>query len=304
MSSVSSVEIRLPAGTASRPDRSRWPITIPARRLVATKPSSFGPTTTSCSGPLRSVRVSSPQTVEDACAHAWAKFMEHQPDRDRNWQGWLFRVAQFESWRLERQAGRDLRIRTSPDEPPRRTWNAVDPREPYEIRVDVDDAFSILERLPQRLRRIALLRALGVRPGQIGEITGDSKRRVSQLIARANAEIYEILAERARFAAPESPRAQRLWQLEHDQPDWLTDRIGRVPRSSRRGKIVTTQRAWRRAALALDDYRSAVGPTRFADALERPPRDPELRRAHEAVQRAINDLAHERGKSIGRGLGE
>jgi hypothetical protein len=31
----------------------------------------------------RSVRVSSPQVVEDACAFAWAKFMENQPDRDR-----------------------------------------------------------------------------------------------------------------------------------------------------------------------------------------------------------------------------
>src|SRR2546423_12724160 len=96
----------------------------------------------------RSVRVSSPQTVEDACAYAWAKFMEHQPDRDRNWQGWLFRVAQFESWRLERQAGRDVRLRTSEYEP--RTWSAVDPRDRYEIHDDVDDAFSILERLPQR----------------------------------------------------------------------------------------------------------------------------------------------------------
>ena len=29
-----------------------------------------------------------PQVIEDACAFAWAQFMEHQPDRDRNWRGW------------------------------------------------------------------------------------------------------------------------------------------------------------------------------------------------------------------------
>jgi hypothetical protein len=32
----------------------------------------------------RGVRDVSPQTIEDACAFAWAQFMVHQPDRDRN----------------------------------------------------------------------------------------------------------------------------------------------------------------------------------------------------------------------------
>jgi hypothetical protein len=41
----------------------------------------------------RSVRDSTPQTIEDACAFAWTEFMRHQPSRDRNWQGWLFRAA-------------------------------------------------------------------------------------------------------------------------------------------------------------------------------------------------------------------
>jgi hypothetical protein len=65
----------------------------------------------------RSVRTSSPQVVEDACGFAWAKFIENQPDRNRNWKGWLFRVAQYESWRLERQANRDLPTRTGDFEP-------------------------------------------------------------------------------------------------------------------------------------------------------------------------------------------
>src|SRR4051794_37482455 len=44
-----------------------------------------------------------PQVIEDACAFAWAQFIEHQPDRDRNWRGWLFRTAQREAWRLQRE---------------------------------------------------------------------------------------------------------------------------------------------------------------------------------------------------------
>jgi DNA-directed RNA polymerase specialized sigma24 family protein len=62
----------------------------------------------------RSVRVSSPQVIEDACAFAWAQFMERQPERDRNWRGWLFRVAQRESWRLDRERGQDVPLRTCP----------------------------------------------------------------------------------------------------------------------------------------------------------------------------------------------
>jgi hypothetical protein len=29
--------------------------------------------------------------------------MKRQPSRDRNWQGWRYRVAQREAWRIERE---------------------------------------------------------------------------------------------------------------------------------------------------------------------------------------------------------
>jgi hypothetical protein len=44
----------------------------------------------------------SPEDVEDACAHAWIQFFRYQPDRDREWKGWLYRTAQREAWRLKR----------------------------------------------------------------------------------------------------------------------------------------------------------------------------------------------------------
>jgi hypothetical protein len=110
---------------------------------------------------------------------------------------------------------------------------AVDPRDEYALRDGVEDAFSILERLSPRLRRVAMLRALGPRHREIGELTGDSPVRVAQLISRASFEIYEVLAERSHEIEHVSRRAQRLWELERDQPSWLTERIGRAPRSRR-----------------------------------------------------------------------
>ena len=41
-----------------------------------------------------------PEDVEDAASFAWVQFFRHQPDRDGQWKGWLFRTAQRESWRL------------------------------------------------------------------------------------------------------------------------------------------------------------------------------------------------------------
>ena len=150
-----------------------------------------------------------------------------------------------------------------------------------------------------------MLRALGLRHREIGEITGDSPLRVAQLISRANVEIHEVLAERSQAVEPMSPRAERLWELEHDEPRWLTERIGRVPRATRNSAGETkARRAWRRAALALDDYRTAIGPRRFGEFAEVPPTDPDLRRSYEAARRAVAYLAHARGRPIGRGLGD
>src|SRR4051812_4461475 len=74
-----------------------------------------------------SVRASSPHVIEDACAFAWAKFLERQPDRDRNWKGWLFRVAQRESWRLDREASQNLPASSGEFEAD--TWLPVDHRD-------------------------------------------------------------------------------------------------------------------------------------------------------------------------------
>src|SRR3954471_17014293 len=145
----------------------------------------------------RSVTLADPGVVEDACSFAWMQFMQHQPDCDRNWHGWMFRAAQREAWRLESQAHEDRPLRTSEDERKTDFGEAIDPRDYQAISVDVDEALSIVRELPPRLQRIAMLRALGLRHAEISEITGDSQARVGHLITRANAGIAEIIADRS-----------------------------------------------------------------------------------------------------------
>ena len=51
-----------------------------------------------------------PQDVEDAAGFAWMQFFRYLPDRDGEWEGWLYRTAQRELWRLTAARRRDLRI--------------------------------------------------------------------------------------------------------------------------------------------------------------------------------------------------
>src|SRR5262249_7706175 len=150
-----------------------------------------------------------------------------------NWRGWLFRVAQRECWRLEGESGRQVPTRTHDFEDDG-TWLAVDNRDHAAIRDGMIDAFSLLGQLPERLRRIALPRSLGLRHSDIGEITGDSPRRVNQLIANANLTMYDVLAEQAKASVELPPRVRRLGELEREQPQWLTDHIGPLRKMNRR----------------------------------------------------------------------
>src|SRR3954471_17010697 len=93
----------------------------------------------------RSVQVTGPAVIEDACSHAWAQFMRYQPDRGRNWQGWLFRAAQREAWRLDRESREDRPLCTSEDERKTEFGEAIDPRDYQAITLGVDDALSIVQ---------------------------------------------------------------------------------------------------------------------------------------------------------------
>lgn len=246
------------------------------------------------------VHSSSPQTVEDACAFAWTKFMEHQPDRDQNWRGWLFRTAQREAWAIERALAA---VRDPADNHARFGYGpgvAPSAFDDMELQARVEDAISILRGLPERLQHVAMLRALGFRYRDIEEITGHKHGRVKTLVVRAGDHVHDVLEARAAEEPHPSPRAARLAELERDQPAWLLKHIGAFPRHARSdNRESVRRRSWRRAALALDDYRNALGTEEVPDLSERQ-KDPTLQWPAKRAQRAVAEL--QEWRSGGRDL--
>jgi DNA-directed RNA polymerase specialized sigma24 family protein len=238
-----------------------------------------------------------PHTVEDACGHAWAQFMRYQPDR-ASWQAWLIQTAQREAWALERVLLREwLKARVLATSHPSKDHAE---RDEYELRTDVDEALSLLAELPRRPREVALLRAFGLSHAEIVELTGASERRVQKLITEANHLIGEHLADRSYADTPSSRRAERLQWLEREPPAWLVAVIGPPIRPTVKRGGMEARRDWRRAALAIDDYRSAVGADRFfTDRLE-PPAERSLRYLYAAALYAIRDMDRHRGTELER----
>jgi hypothetical protein len=208
---------------------------------------------------------------------------------------WLFRTAQREAWHLDRERYEARSLDAAPHdgahapEPP-------DARDRFRERDELEAAVDVLERLPPRLRRMAFLRATGHRYSEIQEITGDSRTRVSALIRRANEHIREALDELEASELPSVPRAERLRELESAPPQWLRQEIGRPPRG-RGGREGPATRLlnWRRAALAIEDYRALTGYDSDVLALGARPAEDQLARAFDAATRAVDTVLHERG---------
>jgi DNA-directed RNA polymerase specialized sigma24 family protein len=244
------------------------------------------------------VKITASDTLEEACAHAWAQFMQHQPDRGDNWRAWLSVVAERHAWAIERKLQREI---PNGSELALSTWAKNTAAEnPIELFDDLNDALSVVAPLSPRLRQVALLRAFGLGRDDIAEITGDSGTRVDHLLRRANLLIGETLMERAHAERPSSPRAERLWQLERHPPGWLVERIGEPSRTRKREGHGVARREWRRAAMALDDYRTAAGAETF-DAMRCGSRaDSALRGLHAAAMRSVAALERLRDRGVER----
>jgi hypothetical protein len=122
------------------------------------------------------------------------------------------------------------------------------------------------------------------------------------LLVNAGLRVAQLNEERHEDERPvASPRAARLRELEDDPPKWLTNAIGIRPGRSKSSSSVVL--AWRRAALVIDDHRTAY-PQPSTDAIGPTPVDPPARRSHQRAERAIAAVAEERRrrhKGIGRG---
>lgn len=244
----------------------------------------------------------SPDIIEDACSIAWAQFLRHQPDRNREWRAWLFRTAQREAWLLD---GKRREMRPFDDDSGHapRVTEPTDRRDAFTERDELEAAVDVLAQLPPRLRRIAFLRATGHRYSEIQEITGDSRTRVSQLIRQANYRTREALQELEAAETAMPPRAERLRQLESSPPAWLTREIGRPPRGrGGRDGYATRLLGWRRAALAIEDYRQLTGFDSVVHAFGVRPGPEPLAQAFDAAQQAVENFAQQRSSC--RSLGD
>jgi DNA-directed RNA polymerase specialized sigma24 family protein len=83
--------------------------------------------------------------------------------------------------------------------------DVADPRADVEPRLELQEALEALKELRPRLQRIAFLRCVGLTHEQIGELTGDSRTRVGQLVRRANEALWTA-AERRSARSARRPR--------------------------------------------------------------------------------------------------
>jgi DNA-directed RNA polymerase specialized sigma24 family protein len=243
------------------------------------------------------------ENAEDACAHAWLKFLQRQPDRDgQRWKGWLYVTAKREAWRLnalEFKEREDLPAPGAPD-----LVDPIDPRDRLSERVEFQAALQELRKLPPLLQEVVVVRSQVWKQADVAEAMGLSRSRVAQLLVDAALRVSQLNEERHDDERPvASPRAARLRELEDEPPLWLTNAVGMRPSRSKSSSGVVL--AWRRAALVIDDYRSAYCHDSPSDAIGPTPIDAEARRFHQRAERAITEVADERlRRSEGMGRGD
>jgi DNA-directed RNA polymerase specialized sigma24 family protein len=244
------------------------------------------------------VVIADTEDVKDACAFAWLQFLRYQPERDQNWQGWLFRTAQRETWRLTAIRHRDWQLN---DEVNRELIDS-DPAVRMQDREDFREAMTELKQLPKPMQEAVLVASQVYRHRDVGEILDIPETRVAYLLASAGAALRDAAERRTERDRPvASPRAARLRDLEDAPPEWLIEAVGRPPA---RGKNASASiLAWRRAALAIDDYRHEHNWSSPHEGLgPKPVDDLVARRAHEQAQAAVERLGAERSRRRGEGL--
>ena len=216
----------------------------------------------------------SPDIVDDACNFAWTEFIRCQPDRSRGWRGWLITTAQREAWKLHAKEASHLRSELV-GEDDEIVWEPADPRDTLTLRAELRDALDLLSAVPARRREVKAMHITGYTYAEIATRMGLGHARVNALITEANAAIRRENGRVAPEQQPRTDRAERLRDLETQPPKWLVKALGRAPgKAVKPGALL----AWRRAALALDDYRREHAPELASDGLG-PPRPMSGRRA-------------------------
>ena len=224
----------------------------------------------------------SPDIVDDACNYAWMEFIRCQPDRDGNWRAWLVTTAQREAWKLD---GKE-RSHTGFEVDGNReefTREPADPRDVVAIRSELRFALEVFATVPERRREAKALLVTGFQYTEIQERLGLTYTRVNHLISEANKAVQAERQRAARLDVDGPPKARRLRELESKPPAWLKAAIGPPP-GKHRAEVTLS---WRRAAIAIDDYRREHGAQLKEEPLGCRPSDPRAARAYDLADRAI-----------------
>ena len=173
-----------------------------------------------------------------------------------------------------------------PDDP-------IDEHDRCAERLEFQAALQELRRLPPQLQEVVVIRSQVWRQSDVAEVLGVSRQRVAKLLVEAAMQVAELNEQRHDRERPvASPRAARLRELEDDPPEWLKNALNSRPaRSKSDGALIL---AWRRAALAIDDYRSQHGYASATDGIGPTPLDPAARRSHQRAEHAITAVEEER----------
>lgn len=239
----------------------------------------------------------SPDIVEEACAQTFAQLLISQPRRETVWP-WMKTVARREAIRLDRRARAPLPLARPGEYPDAGVdFDVPDPKSSGAVVDAMLDAKARLGRLNPREREAVVLKALGWKYHEIAKDLGVSPSRVEQIVTRASGKLRRI-EERERPL--DNPRAEHLRELEERPPRYLLNSIGRPPRSGPKYGGEKLRLAWRRLALAIDDYRSAHGVVDTGRPLGRRPPGGEQRAVHDQLGSRIAAYALERGLDLPR----
>lgn len=243
---------------------------------------------------IRGMVFATPESVADACSFAWLQFLRYQPPREGNWKGWMVTTAQREAWRLRAIELRDRDL----TEAEVKGVLPIDPRDRFAERVAFDAALQQLRRLPPELQRVVLIRSQVWKKEEVAEVMGIQPDQVERLLSAAAIHVAQLNEQRHNRERPvASPRAARLRELEDEPPEWLWRAIGHCPHRSKSSAGVIL--AWRRAALAIEDYRRATGYANSHEAIGFVPRDHQKKRAYIQAERAILRVTAERERRHG-----
>jgi RNA polymerase sigma factor (sigma-70 family) len=142
---------------------------------------------------VASITRTDPQTIEDACSHAWTQLLSH-PTIDpgvarHSTLRWLTTTAAREAWRLHKL--RDVAARADIDgwtEHPGSATPSAESVAALRARIDV------VRELPERPRRFLLRHMLGYTYNEIATVEGVSRRTTERQLARARRLLRDLQA--------------------------------------------------------------------------------------------------------------